>query len=61
MAALHPTSEFTEDAMVHIAENLLAGARSVKHCPTLYFRVEKHQEAFHRRVEVFSESGFDLL
>ncbi len=60
MATLHPTFKFTEDAMVHIAENLLAGGRSMKHCPTPDLRVEFHQEALHWRVKVLFESGFDL-
>src|SRR5215470_1913049 len=60
MAALHPMLEVTEDAMVHVLESLLAGGRSMKHCPTFYFWVEEHQETIHRRVEVFSESGFDF-
>jgi|307.fasta_scaffold438598_1 hypothetical protein len=60
MTALHPTFEFTEDAMVHVAESLLAGGRSMKHCPTFYFGVEMHQEAIHWRVKVLFEGGFDL-
>src|SRR6266511_2491799 len=60
MATLHPTFEFTEDAMVHIAENLLTGGRSMKHCPAPNLRVEFHQETLHRRVKILSESGFDL-
>src|SRR5262249_32112755 len=59
MATLHPTFEFTEDAMVHIAENLLTGGRSMKHCPATNLRVEVHQETLHRRVKILSENGFD--
>ena len=60
MAALHPSFEITEDAIVHVAENLLAGGRSMEHRPTPNLRVEFHQETIHRRVKIFSESGFDL-
>jgi hypothetical protein len=60
MAALHPTSEFTEDAMVHIAENLLTDGRSMEHRPAPNLRVEFHQEAIHRGVKIFSEGDFDL-
>ena len=60
MATLYPTFKFTEDAIVHIAENLLAGGRSVKRRPAPNLRVEFHQEAIHWRVKVLFESGFDL-
>jgi hypothetical protein len=60
MTALHPTFEFTEDAMAHVAESLLAGGRSMKHCPTFYFGVEMHQEAIHWRVKVREDSASRL-
>ena len=40
MAMPHPTLEFAEDSMVHIAENLLTDRGTMEHRPTTNHRVE---------------------
>src|SRR5262249_29404449 len=60
MAAYHPVLKFTEDAIVYIAENLLADDRPMKHHPTVDLRVELSQEFIHWRVEILSEGSLDL-
>ena len=58
MATLHPTSEFAEDPIVHIAENLFTARGAVEQRPTTNHRVKYCNQLLYRSVKIFLDSGF---